>query len=369
MPQPIPTQVHPGIQPRELSPRQVEREFRGLLRDGAELVVAGDDSDGPERLLSDGYSPKHALSLFGTDFYFTNVRQNPLLRFFVVWIAPPRPPRGPRRIYARIVYKDISLIWRAASHITHTEDELWIGKGAVRPVRAGDWIVEHTVESTTDLPLEMQDAVDALVPRGKPIRRDTDVLVRVLRNAPHGRVEPYRDFSEPRRKAASLRANLINGGRSIARFTRKNDPSSLVVVKGFEPDFRHGLISHTQSYSKSYGGMLDRHRFLSRNKQVQYLFFAGPSHVWIVPPQALTTELSSYGVRTIDVVCDDDLSIPGYEYHFQEILDEPDSIHSQIPPGFVGPPNPTDPDRADASAWLERIPLVRQFRRQVLERR
>jgi hypothetical protein len=369
MQQPIPTKIHPSIQPRDLSTRQVEREFRSLLKSGARLEVAGDDRAHPEALLAGGYSPKHALRLFGHDFYFANVRQNPLLRFFVAWVAPPAPARGPRKIFARIFYKDISLIWRTASHLIHTEDEFWIGKGDTRPVRQNGWEEQHTVESTTDLPLEMQDAVDALVRRAKSIRRDTAVLARVLRNAPDGRVEPYRDFTAPRRKAAAVRANLINRGKSIARFTRKNDPGSLVVVKGFEPDFRRGLIAHTESWSKSYGGKLGRYRFLSRNRQVQYLFLAGPSHAWVVPPQALTTELSSFGVRTVDVVCDEDLSIPGYEYHFREVPDDPDSLHSQIPEGFVGPPNPDDPDRADASAWLERIPLIREFRRQVLDRR
>ena len=128
------------------------------------------------------------------------------------------------------------------------------------------------------------------------------------------------------------------------------------------------IIGRTRTHSKSLGGRIDRYRFLSKNRQVQWLFFAGPRLVWLAPPQALTTELSSYGVRTVDALVDDELCIPAYEYHFEEYPGEPDSLHSQIPPGFAGDPNPFDPDRADASPWIDRLPLVREFRKKVLKR-
>ncbi len=115
-----------------------------------------------------------------------------------------------------------------------------------------------------------------------------------------------------------------------------------------------------------YGGKLQRFRILSRNRKVQYLFIAGPKHVWIIPPQATTTELSTYGVRTIDVVADEDLFVPGYEYHyFDETADESEHF-SQIPEGFAGELSEHDNDRADASAWLDPIPVIREFRRKVL---
>ena len=84
-----------------------------------------------------------------------------------------------------------------------------------------------------------------------------------------------------------------------------------------------------------------------------------PRQVWIIPAQALTTELSSYGVRTIDVVADEDLFVPGYEYHYRE----GGELYSQIPPGFAGPASEVDPTRADASPWLERLPVIQAFRR------
>jgi hypothetical protein len=113
------------------------------------------------------------------------------------------------------------------------------------------------------------------------------------------------------------------------------------------------------------GGAVRRFRILSSNQEIQYLFMASPKHVWIIPPQATTTELSSFGLRLVDVIADDDLFVPGFEYHF--ILDD-GSLHTQIPKGFAGAPSPDDPSRADASSWIDRLPVVKQFRRTVLRR-
>ena len=87
---------------------------------------------------------------------------------------------------------------------------------------------------------------------------------------------------------------------------------------------------------------------------------AGPHHAWIVNPQAFTVDLSSYALRTVDVIADEDLCIPGYEFHDN---DGSGAVDSQIPDGFAGPVCPMDPDRADASPWNERLPVIRSFRR------
>jgi hypothetical protein len=84
----------------------------------------------------------------------------------------------------------------------------------------------------------------------------------------------------------------------------------------------------------------------------------------MIPPQSLTTELSSFGVRTIGVGVEEDAYVPGYEYHFLE--DDEDGqlqLHSQIPAGYVGEPSPIDDTRSDASPWLEQLPLLNEFRR------
>jgi hypothetical protein len=226
--------------------------------------------------------------------------------------------------------------------------------------------MEVSAEETTDLPYEMQTALEVLVRRAKRIPRDDDAVSLILRRGPADRMDPYRDFVAPRRRARSNPRNLVNRGRPIARITRRNDPTSLRFVKGYEPDFERGVIERGSLGSRLYGGRLGRFRILSRNRRIQYLFFAGPRHVWIIPPQTTTTELSSYGLRTIDVIADEDLCCPGFEYHFVDDSEDPPVLVSQIPEGFAGEPSEVDPSRADASAWLDRLPVVREFRRKVL---
>lgn len=365
----IPTLVAPSVEPSELSPGQVVRKFRKLIDSGARLCVVGEAKDNPMQLLSRGYTPRYEVPLFDTRFYLTNPLQNPALRFFVGYVVQCDRATGRTDISPRIFYKDLSLVWRCASHLIATDGDFWIGKGDVRTVVRDGFEITECVESTTDLPLEMQTALEALNRKTRRARTDEEALYLVLKNAPSSRTAPYRDFTAPRRRAEADRRNLINGGRSIARFTRPNDPTSLEIVPGFEPDWSKGIIEVGHSKSAMYGGELQRFRILSRNRKVQYLFIAGPKHVWIIPPQATTTELSSYGVRTIDVVADEDLFVPGYEYHFYDENADASEHFSQIPEGFAGELSEHDNDRADASAWLDLIPVIREFRRKVLRQR
>ena len=108
---------------------------------------------------------------------------------------------------------------------------------------------------------------------------------------------------------------------------------------------------------------------LSVNGLVQYQFAAAPRQAWINPPQALSRELTTYGVRALHVRADDAIFIPGFEYHFVDDGVEPPELCSQIPAGFAGRQSAVDPLRADASAWIEALPIVREFRRRILGRR
>ncbi len=283
----------------------------------------------------------------------------------MVYVVQQRRATGKPEIYPRIFYKDGSLVWRSGSHFVYSDEGLWIGKGDVSTRVEDGEEIESSEEATTDLPLELQTALETLNRKTRSVRLDETAIGLVLRRAPHDRILPYRDFLEPRRRAAADRRNLINGGKRIAYFTCKHDPTSLKIAAGFEPDFRKGTLEVNRLTSALYGGKLKRFRILSRNRTVQYMFFSGPRHVWIVPPQATTTELSSYGVRTIDVVADEDLFLPGYEYHYVDGGEH----FSQIPPGFAGATNHRDDARADASPWLDQLPVIREFRRKVLGRR
>lgn len=359
--------VEPSARLDPMTPSQVAREFRRLVDSGARIRCAGDARDEPECLLSGGYTPKYKIGLFDTTYYLTNVRQNPDIRFFVAYVVQKNPRTARTEIYPRIFYKDISLIWRSASHFVRSEDENWIGKGEMRTYVIDGEEIEQSVEETTDLPLEIQTALETLSRKARRVPFDQSAIALVLRRGHDDRIEPYRDFLEPRVRARSDPRNLINRGRSIARFTRKNDPTSLRFAKGFEPDFERGVIEVGTSKSKLYGGHLKRFRMLSKNRKIQYLFFAGPHSVWIIPPQTTAANLTSYGVRAIDVIADEDLCIPGYEYHFLDDSEDPPVRVSQIPEGFAGAANVVDPSRADASPWLDRLPVIREFRHKILK--
>lgn len=347
----------------------VTREFRRMLDDGVRLMPSGDARRHPESLVTLGYLPRYKIELFGTVFYLTRPRKNPDVRFFVAYVLPPPSVPGgggpnDRRMYPRLFYKDLSLIWRAASHLVANDGEYWIGKGDVRTVVERGEEHEASDESTTDLPYEMQTAIERINAAQRRVLYDDDAPHLVLRNAPHGRIEPYAEFTAPRRAAAAQPGRRIHGGRPIARFTRKNDPTSLKFVAGYEPDFDR-VIERATTRSRLYGGRIRRFRFVSRNRRIQYLFLHGPRHTWIVPPQTLETDLSTFGLRLTDVNADEDLFVPGYEYHYWEDETDPPTLVSQIPESYVGAQAPFDETRADASAWLDALPVIREFRNRI----
>ena len=359
---PIPTRIVPSARPIARSPSQIERQLHARLVAGAKLRPAGLALRNPAALLR-AYAPRYAIRLFDTTFYLTDVRQNADIRFFVAYVADDLGATARDEIFPRLFYKDVSLVWRVASHFVRSARENWIGKGDVKVVLEDGHELLASAESTADLPLEMQTALETLLRRARRIAHDERAVPLVLRRGPDDRIRAYRDFTEPRRIAQSDRRNLIYGGRAVARFTRRLDPSSLRFAAGYQPDFERGVLEVAHSRSTLYGGTLRRYRILSRNRRIQYLFMAAPRQVWIVPPQATTTQLSSYGVRTVDVEVDEELCVPGYEYHQGDGPGE-----SQIPRGFAGRLSPQDPSRADASPWLDRLPVIQEFRRTLLRK-
>jgi hypothetical protein len=348
-----------GVSLDPLPPREVARELRALLAAGAELRPAGLARSRPRTLLAPRYRAKRRAELFGVRFYLADPLYEPGLNFLLAHVVTPRA----RRVHPRIFYKDASLAWRVASHMIRNASTDWIGKGDVRWVSEGDLEVEESDEDSANLPYELHPALDQ-ASRAAEARDDGRATALVLRNAPEGRVEPYADFSAPRRRAE--RRQAIHGNRPIARIARLGDPHSLVFARGFEPDFGRPPLEVQRIASRLYGGSVRKFRVLSRNGLVQYQFAAAPRHAWVNPPQALTRELTSYGVRALHVRADDAIFIPGFEYHFED--ETTGELQSQIPPGFAGRQSSVDPTRADASAWIEELPVIREFRRRILGR-
>lgn len=366
---PIETRIVASVKP-ESDGRRIGREFRDLLAAGVRIRAAGTGRKDPAGFLRWGYVPRHAIRLFDATYYLTDPREDTswegTLRFFVAYV---RPRSDSRQVYPRLFSKDYSLVWRSPSHFIRSEHENWMGKGDVRWGIEGGEELLFSAEETTNLPFEMQAALDALSHTGPRPVRDLRAVGRILRRAPDHRIEPYADFTAPRRRAQADPRNRVNGGRPVARFTRRNDPASLRFAKGFEPDFRRGVLERSRARSRFYGGTIRKFRILSANRRIQYQFLAGPRHAWINPPQALTTEITSYGVRSVDVIAPEELCVPGYEYHFVDDTVSPPQLHSQIPEGFAGEPSELDPARVDASAWTERLPAIRDFRRIVLKQK
>ncbi len=358
---PLTSSIAPSATLVRATPRRLQAELHALVSGGARLQALGTAARNPKDLLR-RYPPLYAVDLFGTRFYLSTYTQEPSLRFFVAFLVQPRP--GSRRvvIHPRIIYKDVSLVWRCASHLVFEDREEWVGKGDAVTVVEDGYEITDSMEFTTDLPLELQMALEEASRGRKRIPTDYTALRRVLRRAPPNRVRAFDDFVAPRRRAASVPENLLNGGKPVAWFDRENDPTSLRFASGFAPDFEGGLVEVHESKSSLYGGVIRRHRVVSANRRVQYAFFAAPRHAWVMPPQATTTELSSYGVRTIDALHDDNLCVPGYEYHFMDESQDPPFLVSQIPPGFAGEVNAQDKDRADASAWIDALPVIQEFR-------
>jgi hypothetical protein len=347
------TEVVRSVAPSEATPREVAREVKGLLAAGSAIRPAGAARTRPLQLLA-LYPPRYAVRLFDARFFLAELREDENFRFFVTYV---RLGDG-AELFPRLFYKDSSLVWRCATHWISAPGVHWIGKGDCKVIDADDGETVCSAEETTNLPYELQAALDDLSRRAKRVVWDARALGRILRRAPVGRFEAYADFIGPRRRAMATRAARINGGRPIAWFARRGEPGSLRFAPGFAPDFER-LVEVTRSASRMYGGEIRKLRFLSQNGCVQYQFVAGPRHVWIIPAQALTTELSSYGVRTVDVVADEDVFVPGYEYHYLE----DGALYTQIPPGFAGAASDVDPTRADASPWLEKLPVIQEFRR------
>jgi len=342
----------------------VRARFLALLAGGARLAPVGQAAEDPGVLLEERTLPRCALELFGHVVFLSRPLFDPHLGFMVAYMGRRAGPRGAvKSLVPRIVYKDISLVWRAATHVIHCPEEDWIGKGALRWREDGDDIVSSSAEETTDLPYEIQGALDAASWAVKPKRDDSAALL-VLRNAPAGRIAPYADFTRARERDQAL--IQVNAGRPIARFRRRNEPESLQFARGFAPDLARGVLTSTFATSNLYGGRVKKTRVLSQNRQIQYQYISSPTHVWINPPQALTTSLTPYGTRTLDVLAPEELFVPGYEYHFMDDTTDPPSLHSQIPTGFAGAPSREDPMRSDAAAWIERLPPVVEYRRRGL---
>ena len=154
----IPVATVANVEAADKSPRRVASDFRRLLDDGYELRADGRAAGDPTALLGMGYTPKYETELFATRFFLCNQRDADGLKIMPAYVLPA----GERRIHARVFYKDSSLVWRSASHYISTPEVEWIGKGAAKSVLENGKRQWYSAEETTNLPFEMQAALDHL---------------------------------------------------------------------------------------------------------------------------------------------------------------------------------------------------------------
>ena len=198
----IETRIVKGILPSAKSERQIAAEVKALLEAGAKLEPAGKAKRRPGMLFDAGYVPRHRVDLFDTTYYLSNLRVDRNFRFFVAYVHLGDPAER-RSLYARIFYKDVSLVWRSASHFVRSENENWIGKGEARWTTIDGEELLTSAEQTTDLPLEIQTALEVLLQRGRPVRSDHVAVERVLRAAATTASSP--SGTSPRRANAPAR--------------------------------------------------------------------------------------------------------------------------------------------------------------------
>ena len=165
---PIPVEIVTNVAVLEKTPRQVAREFHRLIGSGHDLRVDGQAKTDPFALLAGGYTPKHEIELFGTRFFLGNQRIADDLRVLPAFVLTPAE-KGRRKpaIHARVLYKDSSLVWRTASHYIAEPGRQWIGKGAVKWIDKRGERGWYSAEETTNLPFEMQPALDDVSQRGR----------------------------------------------------------------------------------------------------------------------------------------------------------------------------------------------------------
>ena len=193
------TRIVKDVHPCGATPARIRRAFETLLAAGHRLCPAGTARTHPAALLG-LYPPRYAAELFDARFYLAELREDENFRFFVAYVQLGADDE----LFPRLFYKDSSLVWRCATHVISAPGVHWIGKGDLKRIDEEDGETEYSAEETTNLPLELQAALDELSRRAKRVAWDARALRRLLRRAPIGRYEAYADFLGPRRRAARV---------------------------------------------------------------------------------------------------------------------------------------------------------------------
>jgi len=324
----------PSIAPEVKQPQpvqqtaEVESEFNKLL-ERIQIQIDGDISLSGLKL--NGFNPKYKIVLNGITYYLSEpyISSENERPYFTAFIYRVNPETGKEEIFARTIYKSNSQnVWRVASH-----------KGP------GGWIGKGLGEETTNAPLEIQSLLEKIyLAKGelKVQKGFYEVLIEEGYLAPE-------DFSQ----TIVFHGKELNGGISIGNFTDKGNPASFKFLAGYEPDLENGIVETFESKNPIYG-TVKLYRILSTNRQIQFIFNVdSEDRVWVGAVQPMGSRLTRFGVRADRVNVDENLLMPANEYY------------RQIPEQFRGE-HKVD-SYYDASAFLNQIPAIIEFRANVLE--
>ncbi|MCX5701739.1 MAG: methyltransferase domain-containing protein, partial [Candidatus Omnitrophica bacterium] len=325
---------------------EIGSEFSNLIP-RVSIQVDGRKVTSGADLLQNGFVPQYKISLNGMDYYLSKpyTSQRNGRPYFIGFLHRINPETGVEEIFARTIYKSNSQnIWRIASS---EGPGGWIGKG-----------LED--EMTTNAPLEIQSSLEKLC-------LDNGKLE--IKEGFYDDLEKRADFKSPEEfnHTILLHGEELNGGISIGSFAETGNPESYRFQNGFEPDFNNGVIEEFNTYSPIYGDV-ESYRMLSNNKQVQFVFNVDrENRVWIGAVQSVTPRFTRFGVRAdrIDIGAMEMENIEGVNRPV-DILMPASEYDTQIPKGYIG--NHKADRYYDASPFIDKIPVIKEFRQKVLEK-
>jgi len=102
-------------------------------------------------------------------------------------------------------------------------------------------------------------------------KENPTTMSQVTRFGAGKRPEAYPEFTAPRKIARMEERNLINWNKPVVTFGRKGNPKSQKVVRGYEPDYKTGIIEISVDRGPliaHYGGKVTKYRIVSKNRKI-----------------------------------------------------------------------------------------------------
>jgi len=300
--------------------------------------------------LDRGLMPSHKFSVeSGEVFYVSDPFVDPTSQktVFLVYLKHiPKDGTAPQ-IFVNAYYRsDSQNVWRAASHQGVGENAWWIGKGYD--------------EQYQTLPSAVQEKLEGLKNSAAAIPTK-EGFYKVLGL---GEEHPY-DPAIMQSVMLSQIKNIVNPiGLSKSLFQTPQ------YERGLRPDFTSCRTYETQSLL--YGGKVTTYVVSSEDGAVEYLFNVavvnGVTKVWIGGLQYAHPKLTRQGIPSVPINAPWFYMTPAFEYASNiETLKTKMGVDLS---SYMRPQNIYRPEKyIDMSSFLDQLPIIKDFRAQVLNER